>query len=163
MSLTNLEDVLEHDLKDLYSAEKQLVEALPKISTATTSTRLKKAIDKHLEATKEHLKRVEEAGKAAGVTVTGHTCEGMKGLIKEGDGLIKENEKGEALDVALIGAAQRVEHYEIAAYGTAIAHAEELGHKDIVKLFKKTLEEESMANEELTAIAEGGMNERAAA
>jgi ferritin-like metal-binding protein YciE len=163
MSLTNLEDVLEHDLKDLYSAEKQLVEALPKMSKAATSAKLKKAFDMHLEVTKEQLKRVEEAGKALGVSVTGHTCEGMKGLVKEGDGLIKENDKGEALDVALIGAAQRVEHYEIAAYGTAVAHAEELGKKDVVKLLKKSLEEESKANEELTTIAEGGVNERAAA
>lgn len=163
MKLTNLEDVLHHELQDLYSAEKQLVEALPKMAQAATNLRLKKALENHLELTKKHVTRIEELGKSLGAKVTGHTCEGMKGLIKEGDGLIKGNEKGEALDVALIGAAQRVEHYEIAAYGTAVAHAKELGHDEAAKTLQKTLDEEGKADKELTSIAEMGVNERAAA
>lgn len=163
MSLTEMKDVFEHDLKDLYSAEEQLIEALPKLAKAAQSSKLQQAIEKHLEVTKEHLTRVEEIGKSVGVSVTGHTCEGMKGLIKEGDSIIKEGKPGPALDAALIGAAQRVEHYEIAAYGTAVAHAKELGHDDAAKKLQKTLEEESMANEKLTKIAESSVNERAAA
>jgi len=163
MPLTDLKDVFEHELKDLYSAEQQLVEALPKMAAAATSSKLKKALEMHLQVTQEQLKRVEEVGKAVGATVTGHTCEGMKGLVKEGDGVIKEGKKGLALDAALIGAAQRIEHYEIAAYGTAVAHAEELGLKDAAKKLQKTLDEEGKANEELTKIAEGAVNERAAA
>ncbi len=163
MQLTNMDEVFRHELKDLYSAEKQLVDALPKMAKAASSAKLRQAMEKHLEITKEQLERVKEAGKSLKVTVTGHTCEGMKGLIKEGESIIEEGKKGEALDAALIGAAQRVEHYEIAAYGTAIAHAEELGHSEVVKMLRKTLAEESRANEELTKIAESGVNERAAA
>lgn len=163
MQLTNLKEVFEHELKDLYSAEKQLVEALPKMAESATSSKLKKAIEKHLELTKKQLERVEEIGKSLGATVTGHTCEGMKGIVKEGDGIIKEGKKGDALDAALIGAAQRAEHYEMAAYGTAVAHAKELGHKDVAKKLQKTLDEESKANEMLTEIAETSVNQRAEA
>lgn len=163
MSLTDLKSVFEHDLKDVYSAEKQLVEALPILAKAASSSKLQKAIENHLEVTKEHLSRVEEIGKDLGITVTGHTCEGMKGLIKEGDSIMKDGKSGPALDAALIGAAQRVEHYEMAAYGTAVAHAKELGHTAAAKKLQKTLDEESKANEELTDIAEGAVNERAAA
>lgn len=163
MQLSNLNDVFEHGLKDLYSAEKQLVEALPKMAEAASNDKLKKAFEKHLEVTKEQLKRVEEIGKELGKTVTGHTCEGMKGIIKEGESIVKDGKKGHALDAALIGAAQRVEHYEIAAYGTAVAHAEELGHKDAAKKLQKTLDEESKANEQLTDLAESTINQKAEA
>lgn len=163
MQLSNLNDVFEHGLKDLYSAEKQLVEALPKMAEAASNDKLKKAFEKHLEVTKEQLKRVEEIGKELGKTVTGHTCEGMKGIIKEGESIVKDGKKGHALDAALIGAAQRVEHYEIAAYGTAVAHAEELGHKDAAKKLQKTLDEESKANELLTDLAESTINQKAEA
>ena len=163
MQLSNLNDVFEHGLKDLYSAEKQLVEALPKMAEAASNDKLKKAFEKHLEVTKEQLKRVEEIGKELGKTVTGHTCEGMKGIIKEGESIVKDGKKGHALDAALIGAAQRVEHYEIAAYGTAVAHAEELGHKDVAKKLQKTLDEESKANEQLTDLAENTINQKAEA
>lgn len=145
------------------SAEKQLVEALPKMAEAASNDKLKKAFEKHLEVTKEQLKRVEEIGKELGKTVTGHTCEGMKGIIKEGESIVKDGKKGHALDAALIGAAQRVEHYEIAAYGTAVAHAEELGHKDAAKKLQKTLDEESKANELLTDLAESTINQKAEA
>lgn len=163
MKFSNLNDVFEHDLKDLFSAEKQLVEALPKMAKAAKDERLTKAFEKHLEVTKQHLARIEEAGEALGITVTGHTCEGMKGLIKEGDGLLKDNDKSPALDAALIGAAQRVEHYEMAAYGTAVAHAKELGHAKMAKMLQKTLDEEAKANDGLTALAESSLNQMAAA
>ena len=163
MQLSNLNDVFEHGLKDLYSAEKQLVEALPKMAEAASNDKLKKAFEKHLEVTKEQLKRVEEIGKELGKTVTGHTCEGMKGIIKEGESIVKDGKKGHALDAALIGAAQRVEHYEIVAYGTAVAHVEELGHKDAAKKLQKTLDEESKANELLTDLAESTINQKAEA
>ena len=163
MQLNNLNDVFEHGLKDLYSSEKQLVEALPKMAEAASNSKLKQAFEKHLEVTKEQLKRVEEIGKELGKTVTGHTCEGMKGIVKEGESIVKDGKKGDALDAALIGAAQRVEHYEIAAYGTAVAHAEELGHKDAAKKLQKTLDEESKANEQLTELAESTINQRAEA
>src|SRR5690606_24173155 len=109
----------------------------------------------------EQVKRLEEVGKTLGTAVTGHACEGMKGLIKEGQGLIEENETGEALDVALIGAAQRIEHYEIAGYGTAVALAKELGQAEVARTLQKTLDEEGDAAEKLTKIAEGWVNERA--
>lgn len=163
MQLTNLNQVFEHELKDLYSAEKQLVDALPKMIESATHPKLKKAFEKHLDVTKAQLERVQAIGKSLGATVTGHTCEGMKGIVKEGDGLIRESKKGDALDAALIGAAQRVEHYEMAAYGTAVAHAKELGHSDVAKKLQKSLDEESEANEALTDIAERSVNQRAEA
>jgi ferritin-like metal-binding protein YciE len=163
MKLNDLQDVLAHEVKDLYSAEKQLVAALPKLAKAATDTKLRQAMEKHLEVTKEQLKRLEEVGKQLGTEVTGHACEGMKGLIKEAEGLLDENEPSEALDVALISAAQRVEHYEIAGYGSAVAFAKELGHHDVAKTLQKTLDEEGEADKELTAIAESRVNERAEA
>ncbi len=163
MQLNNLEDVLKHEIQDLHSAEKQLVEALPKMAKAASSTKLQNAFEKHLEVTKEQLARIEEVGKALGAKLNGHVCEGMKGLIKEADGLLKENDPSEALDVALISAAQRVEHYEIGAYGSAVEFAKELGHDDVAKKLQKTLDEEGEADKQLTKIAESGVNERAQA
>lgn len=163
MQLNNLEDVLAHEIQDLHSAEKQLVAALPKMAKAATSSKLQKAFEKHLDVTKEQLKRIEDVGKQIGIKLDGHVCEGMKGLIKEASGLIEENEMSEALDVALISAAQRVEHYEIGAYGSAVEFAKELGHDDAAKMLQMTLDEEGAADKELTKIAEGGVNERAQA
>ena len=163
MQLTSLKDVFEHGLKDLYSAEEQLIEALPKMAKAATNAKLQSAFEKHLEVTRAQLERVQEVGKSLGVTVTGHTCEGMKGIVKEGNSIIKEGKKGDGLDAALIGAAQRAEHYEIAAYGTAVAHAKELGHTDVARKLQKTLEEEAKANEMLTKIAESSVNQMAEA
>ncbi len=163
MRLTDLQDVLAHEVKDLYSAEKQLVEALPKMARAAKDDRLRRAMEKHLEVTKEQVRRLEEVGKTLGTEVTGHACEGMKGLIKEADGLLEENDPSEALDVALISAAQRVEHYEIAAYGSAVAFAKELGHQDVARTLQTTLDEEGQADEELTSIAESRVNQRAEA
>ncbi|HEX7040338.1 MAG TPA: ferritin-like domain-containing protein [Trueperaceae bacterium] len=163
MRLTDLQDVLAHEVKDLYSAEKQLVEALPKMAKAATDDRLRQAMEKHLEVTREQVRRLEEVGRTLGSEVTGHACEGMKGLIKEADGLLKDNDPSEALDAALISAAQRVEHYEIAAYGSAVAFAKELGHHDVARTLQTTLDEEGAADKELTAIAESRVNQRAEA
>ncbi|HZW29022.1 MAG TPA: ferritin-like domain-containing protein [Trueperaceae bacterium] len=163
MRLNDLQDVLAHEVKDLYSAEKQLVEALPKMAKAASDERLRKAMEKHLEVTRQQVARLEEVGKTLGTEVTGHACEGMKGLIKEAEGLLKENEPSEALDVALISAAQRVEHYEIAAYGSAVAFAKELGHHDVARTLQQTLDEEGQADKELTDIAESRVNQRAEA
>lgn len=163
MRLNDLKDVLAHEVKDLYSAEKQLVEALPKLAEAAKDARLREAMEKHLEVTKEQVKRLERVAKELGTEVTGHACEDMKGLIKEAEGLLKENDPGEALDVALISAAQRVEHYEIAAYGSAVAFAKELGHREVAKALQETLDEEGEADEALTEIAESRVNARAEA
>ena len=162
MQLKTMDDVFEHELKDLYSAEKQLVEALPKMAKATSNAKLKTAIEKHLEVTQMQLQRVEEIGKSLGSSVTGHTCEGMKGLIKEGEGLIKDSDKGDALDAALIGAAQRIEHYEIAAYGTVRAFARRLGLDDVAQTLQQTLDEEGQTDKLLTQIAESSVNMQAA-
>lgn len=163
MKLQNLSDVFHHELTDLYSAEKQLTHALPKLARAASTQKLQNAFEEHLEQTKEHVERIEEVGKMLDMEVTGHTCEAMKGLVKEGEELLKENDPGEALDAALIAAAQRVEHYEIAAYGSARTFARRLGHDGAAKILDQTLDEESATDEKLTKIAEADVNERAEA
>jgi len=164
--IKSMEDLLVHDLQDLRSAEEQLVEALPKMAEAATAASLKKAFNDHLKQTKTQLTRVDKALQTMGKGPGTMKCKGMEGLIKEGDEAIKDVVDPETLDAALIGAAQRVEHYEIAGYGTARAHAEELGLNDIADLLQITLDEEGEANKLLTQIAEGrmstGVNERAA-
>jgi ferritin-like metal-binding protein YciE len=162
MELKSLDDVLEEELKDLYSAEKQLVEALPDIAEAASSKELQNAISEHLEETRGHVKRLEEVFQAIGIEPESEHCDGMEGLISEGSEVAEADGDGDARDAALIGAAQRVEHYEIAAYGTARSLAQQLGHKDAVKLLNETLDEESAADEKLTKIAEKTVNKAAA-
>jgi ferritin-like metal-binding protein YciE len=161
-----MEDLMVHELQDLRSAEEQLVEALPKMAAAANSAQLKKAFNDHLKQTKTHLTRAEKALEHLGKGPGNMKCKGMEGLVKEGDEAIKDVTDPETLDAALIGAAQRVEHYEIAGYGTARAHAEELGLTEIADLLQLTLDEEGEANKLMTQIAEGrmtsGVNERAA-
>ena len=166
MGLNSLEDVLHEQVKDLLSAEQQLVDALPKMSAAASAKELKHAIDEHLEETRGHVRRLEEVASKLGVQGQ-TTCKAMKGLIAEGEEIVKEGGDPAAKDAALIGAAQRVEHYEIAAYGTAKPLAAELDHGDAAKLFSETLDEESAADSLLTKIATGGLlrggvNEKAA-
>jgi ferritin-like metal-binding protein YciE len=156
MGLDSLEAVLHEQVKDLMSAEQQLVEALPKVSAAASSPELKKALDEHLEETRGHVKRLEEVAGKLGVEGT-TTCKAMKGLIAEGEEIVKEDGDPSAKDAALIGAAQRVEHYEIAAYGTAKTLAKELDHGDAADLLSQTLDEESAADSLLTKIATGGL------
>lgn len=161
MRLNNLEDVFRDHLMDLHSAEQQLTSALPKMARGASSKELREALEKHLETTREHLERLDRIGKEMGVDLGGKTCKAMQGLIKEGEEILKEGGADDALDAALIAAGQRVEHYEIAAYGSACTYAEELGHDEALKLLKKTLDEEERTDEQLTKIAEGGVNQRA--
>jgi ferritin-like metal-binding protein YciE len=140
------------DLKDLYSAENQLVKALPKMATAATSPDLRSGFEKHLEQTKDHVKRLETIFTQLDESPKGKKCKGMEGLIKEGAEAIDEYD-GELLDAALIGAAQRVEHYEMAGYGTVSAFAEELGESTHASLLTETLEEEKETDQKLTELA----------
>jgi ferritin-like metal-binding protein YciE len=158
MELKSLDDVLGAELKDLYSAENQLVEALPDIIDAASSKDLKEAVSEHLGETRGHVKRLEQVFEAIGVEPESEHCDGMEGLISEGTEVAEATGNGDARDAALIGAAQRVEHYEIAAYGTARTLAQQLGHTEAAKLLNETLDEESAADEKLTQIAEKSVN-----
>jgi ferritin-like metal-binding protein YciE len=158
MEFNSLEDVFQAELRDLYSAEQQLVQALPDMVSAATSKQLAEAIESHLGETREHVSRLEQVFESAGLTPESEHCDGMEGLIKEGSEVAEAKGDGDARDAALIGAAQRVEHYEIAAYGTVRTLAEQLGHDDAVELLSKTLDEESAADEKLTKIAVGSVN-----
>ena len=152
MSAENLNELFVEEVRDIYAAEKQLVKSLPKMAKATESTQLRAAFEEHLEITKAHVSRLEEVFKSLGVAARGKTCEGMKGLIKEGQEAIEELE-GTVLDAALIAAAQKVEHYEIATYGTLATFAEVLDMQDAKDLLGQTLDEEKEADEKLTQIA----------
>ena len=166
MKLDTLRDVLQEQLEDLHSAESQLVEALPKMAKAASSDELREAFEHHLEETKGHRKRVEDALGELGASGSSEECKGMKGLIAEGEEVIEVGGDPMAKDAALIAAAQRVEHYEIAAYGTVKTLAKQLDLSGIEDLMDQTLDEESEADKLLTKIATGGMfgagvNERA--
>lgn len=154
MSVTNIEELFADELKDLYSAENQLTKALPKMAKASTSTDLRGAFESHLEETEGHIKRLEKAFEILEKSPRGKTCHGMKGLIEEGSEMMKEVEKGATRDAAMISAAQRVEHYEIAGYGTVVAYARLLGQEEIADLLQETLDEEKAADEKLGSIAE---------
>ncbi len=144
-------------LKDLYSAEKQLVKALPKMAKAAQSSDLQKAFNEHLNQTERQVERIERIFSEMDGSPRGKKCVGMEGLVKEGDEIIKETEK-DAMDAGLIAAAQKVEHYEIASYGTARSWAQRLGHDKAARILQETLDEESRANEKLTKIAESHAN-----
>lgn len=157
MELQSLKDVLTHELQDLHDAETQLVEALPKMAQAASNQELRGAFEHHLTETQDHVGRLQELFGQLGITASGETCEGMKGLIKEGEKTISTQGDPTAKDAALISAAQRVEHYEIASYGTARTLADELGLDDAKDLLDQTLDEEADADKLLTKIATGGM------
>ena len=157
MGFHSLKDVLQEQLEDLYSAETQLTAALPKMARAAHDDQLREAFEHHLEETHDHLKRVKEALGEIGVSSPTEVCRGMKGLIAEGEKLMHEEGDPMAQDAALIAAAQRVEHYEIAAYGTARQLAGDCGFDGIKDLMDQTLDEESQADKLLTKIATGGM------
>lgn len=161
MKISNLNELFLHELKDLYDAEHQLVEALPKMAEAATAPELVEAFQNHLEETRGHVTRLEEVFAALGEEPDRETCKGMKGLISEGERVIKEVEDGEAKDAGLIGAAQRVEHYEIAAYGTLKVWALTAGIE--AAELEANLAEEKAADEKLTEIAEAGINQEAEA
>jgi ferritin-like metal-binding protein YciE len=142
------------ELKDLYNAESQLVKALPKMAKAASSEELRQGFEEHLEQTKGHVQRLEKIFQTLGESPKGKKCKGMEGLVEEGAEVMEEDFEGSVMDAALIGAAQRVEHYEIAAYGTASAFAVELGQSEQASLLNETLEEEKETDEKLTKLAE---------
>jgi ferritin-like metal-binding protein YciE len=157
MQLQSLDDVLQHQLNDLMSAEQQLVAALPKMAQAASHDELRSAFDNHLQETRGHVNRLEEVFSQVGATPSGEPCKAMQGLIAEGEEVIATAGDPSAKDAALIAAAQRVEHYEIAAYGTAKALAGELDQGDAENLLDQTLTEEGKADKLLTKIATGGL------
>lgn len=158
---TDLHKLFLDELADLYSAEQQLTKALPKLAKAAQSDELREALEEHLEETEEHISRLEQVAESLDETLKKKTCEAMKGLLKEGDEIVKEQKDSSALDAGIIAACQKVEHYEIASYGTVCAWAEQMGHDDALKLLRQTEEEESAADEKLTEVAENIANERA--
>ncbi len=151
--MDNLRDLYVDELKDVYNAEHQLVKALPKMAKASNSSQLRMAFEGHLKETQGHVKRLEEVFANLGVKPAGKTCKAMKGLVKEGGEMIEEDADGALKDAGLIGAAQRVEHYEMAAYGTLCAFAKELGDERGVKLLQQTLEEEGAADTKLSGLS----------
>ncbi len=151
--LTDVTKLLQHDIQDLHSAETQLVKALPKMAKAATDGELKKAFQAHLEETKDHVERLKRAAEMLGCKPTGHICKAMKGLIEEGEETIEEEGDPVILDLALITAAQKVEHYEISGYGSARKLAETLKMDDVVKLLDATIDQEGAADKKLTSIA----------
>jgi len=162
-ALETLDVLFVSELKDLYNAENQLIKALPKMAKAADNLQLHDAFASHLEQTKEHARRIEEIF-AAGLAASpkGKKCAAMEGLVEEGKEVIENGGASDVVDAALIGAAQRVEHYEIAGYGTARAHAQQLGYANAARLLEQTLHEESAANDKLTQIAEASVNVAAA-
>lgn len=159
----DLHELFLDELADLYSAEHQLTKALPKMAKAAQSDELREALEQHLEETEEHLSRLEQVAESLDETLKKKTCKAMKGLIEEADDIVKEQKDSSALDAGIIAACQKVEHYEIASYGTVCAWAEQMGHDEALKLLRQTEEEESAADEKLTEIAENIANERAQA
>src|SRR5690242_8650097 len=151
------------ELADVYSAEQQLTKALPKLAKAADSDELREALEQHLEETEEHLSRLEQVAESLDETLKKKTCKAMKGLIEEGDDIVKEEKDSSALDAGIIAACQKVEHYEIASYGTLCAWAEQMGHDEALKLLRQTEEEEAAADEKLTEVAENIANQRAQA
>lgn len=162
LTLANLEDLLVQQLQDLYSAETQLISALPKMANAASSSRLKTGFEAHLQDTLQHKERLERVFKALGVKPGSEKCEAMAGLISEGQEVINTLGDPDVKDAALIAAAQRVEHYEIAGYGCARTFARRLGKDDTARLLQETLREEVQTDQLLTEIAESSINPVAA-
>ncbi|PYK55570.1 MAG: ferritin-like domain-containing protein [Verrucomicrobia bacterium] len=161
MKLDTLQKLYTDELRDLYNAENQLVKALPKMAKAASSEDLKDAFEKHLEQTKGHVKRLEQVFEALGEKPKGKTCRAMKGLIEEGSEILKEEGEESILDAGIIVAAQKVEHYEIASYGSVRTFAHLLGQNKAAELLQTTLDEESETNELLNRLAEGIVNPEA--
>jgi ferritin-like metal-binding protein YciE len=158
MKVNTFEDLFVHSLKDLYSAEKQLAESLPKMAKAAVSDELRRAFKDHLGQTQNQISRIESIFADRQKSPRGEKCVGMEGLIEEGQKVIESEMEGAVRDAALIAAAQRVEHYEIAGYGTARAFAEILGEENAYSLLSQSLEEESQTNENLTSLAKNMIN-----
>ncbi len=159
--LETLNDLLIEEIQDLYSAESQIIAALPKMAQAATDRKLRQAFEDHLEQTKEHKRRLEEVCRLMNQRPNGRTCKAMKGLLEEAEELLKEDTRPEVLDAGIIACAQRVEHYEIAGYGCVRTFAQRLGLHDVEQLLQTTLNEEAAADEKLTQIAERDVNREA--
>ena len=158
MALESLQELYVEQLKDLHSAEEQIIEALPKMIEKASHAELRQAFEAHLRQTREQLRRLDQIGQRAGQKLTGHKCKGMAGLLEEGEETLKERADSDVLDAALIAAAQRVEHYEMAGYGCARTYAHLLGLDDDVKLLQQTLDEEGDTDHLLTDLAERVIN-----
>lgn len=154
MSVDSMEKLFVNELKDLYSAETQLTKALPKMAKAATSSDLRAALEHHLRETEGHVQRLEQIFEMIGESPKGKTCDGIKGILEEGEKSMKEAKEGPLRDEAMIAGGQRVEHYEMAAYGTVRTYAEHLGRPQIAQILEKTLSEEKAADHKLTEIAE---------
>lgn len=159
--LKNLEDLFHHQLKDIYNAEQQLIKALPAMAEKSSSNELKNAFREHLEETVLHKQRLDEIGESLGIDLSGETCNAMQGLIEETKKFMSEKADSDVLDAGIIADAQRIEHYEIAAYGTAVTYAESLGHHEAAGKLQLTLDEESVADTRLNEIAMESVNPRA--
>ena len=159
--METLDDLLLHCLKDLYSAETQLVKALPQMAAMAKDGRLRRGFERHLRETEEQVQRLERIGKSLDLDLGGETCVAMQGLIKEGQKLMSERATDEVMDAALIGASQKIEHYEIACYGTAAHYAERLGYADAAELLCKTLDEEKLTDTKLNDLAKNYLNQKA--
>lgn len=157
MKLNTMKDLYIDQLRDLYSAEDQLISALPKMAQAASSSDLQKAFQDHLGETRNQKQRLEQIFSGLGVVPQGETCQAMQGLIKEGEGIINAQADPTVRDAALIAAAQRVEHYEMAGYGTVRTFADELGYSNAKSLLQATLDEEGAADKKLTSLAQGGL------
>jgi len=157
-----LHDAFLDELRDVYDAEKQITKALPKMVKAASSTDLQNALEAHLEQTRGHVERLEQVFESLDERARGKHCDGIAGILDEGKSAMEEDFEDTAMDAVLIASAQRVEHYEMAAYGSLVAWAEAMGHTKAASLLQQTLKEEKMADEKLTSIAEGGINRQAA-
>jgi ferritin-like metal-binding protein YciE len=162
MAMSSLQDLFIHHLKDIYYAEKKLAKALPKMASKATEPALRGAFEEHQRQTEEHVKRLEQVFELAGKKASGTTCPAIDGIVEEGEELMKEAEKGEAMDAGLIAAGQAAEHYEIARYGTLAAWAKMLDMGDAQKILHKTLEEEKQTDEKLSKLATQQINRKAA-
>lgn len=151
--LNSLEDLFHHQLRDIYNAEQQLIKALPKMAESSSNEELENAFRDHLEETGVHKQRLDEIGESLGIDLSGETCNAMQGLIEEANEFISRKPDPDVLDAGMIADAQRMEHYEIAAYGTAVTYAKSLGHNEAAKKLQHTLDEESAADATLNEIA----------
>ena len=161
-SLESLDDLLQDELKDIYDAEKQITKALPKMAKKASSEELRQAFEEHLRQTEQQIERLEQVFEQLEIPARGKPCEGMKGIIREGQDMISEAEDDATRDALMIAAAQKVEHYEIASYGSARTWATMLGKNDVAALLEETLEEEKETDQKLTGIAESMVNQEAA-
>ena len=157
-----LHDAFLDELRDLYDAEKQLTKALPRLAKNATSPKLREAFESHLEETRGHVERLEQVFETLDTKARGKHCDGIAGIIEEGKSIMEEEFDDATMDACLIAAGQRAEHYEMAAYGTVIAWAEAMGHREAATLLQQNLDEEKTADKKLTSLAEGGINRQAA-